>query len=292
MQQGIQCNKCSQMNVFGSKFCAYCGVRLQYQCPQCGGMVEPGLRFCSSCGMQMAWDAAVQQPIVPQQVSHYSQFNELPEVKQSFQSSQSFMPAQFSSLPAEDNSIRQQFPSDSKREEIKRTAVSSSFSEADIARKEEYRPPRKINMLLIVLVIIVLLIAALFVADTLMKGTMTSGLFQSSTSVPVRATGTVNTTAQSLYTAYAINRMTAQMLYDDQSLEISGTILSTGIAADQTPFLKLAGGIDRLGVHCAFDKQNQNQIALLKPGSTVSIHGVCDGYYGSDVRLIQCNLLN
>lgn len=262
MQQAIQCSKCGLDNPFGSKFCSHCGARLLYQCPRCNGLLDPGLRFCPACGMPLDWTGAVKQEPQPPPVRDLPQ----PEMPPAIES-----------------------------KEFAVAAPSPASKPADIEQKERPSPKKKANIWLIIVILIVLLIAALFIIDMLSKGTLSAGLLQSSTSAsaaPVRSSGTVTITAQSLYTAYAVNRMSAQMLYDDQKIKVSGVIRSTGIKSDDTPFVNLTGGIDTIGIYCAFDKGNQSQIAQLKPGNTVTIQGVCDGYYGTDVRLNQCVLFN
>ncbi len=263
MQQGIQCNKCGLGNPFGSKFCSHCGAKLQYQCPRCNGLLEPGLKFCPACGMALDWGGGVNQEPKPPIIREFPK----PEM-----------------LPSTESN------------EVKIPAASPASQPAETVQKEKSKPKKKANIWLIVLIVIVLLIAALFIVDMFSQGTLSASLLQSSTSTlastPVRSSGTVAITAQSLYAAYAMNRTAAQMLYDDQKIKVSGFIRSTGISAGDAPFVNLIGGIDTIGVYCAFDKQNQSQIAQLKPGNTVTIQGICDGYYGTDVRLNQCVLFN
>ena len=260
MQQGIQCSKCGFNNPFGSKFCSHCGAKLLYQCPQCNGLLEPGLRFCPACGMALDWGGMVkQEPPLPI-------ISELPR---------SEMP------PVTENKAA--------------TALSPTSQPTETIQKEQPKPKKKVNIWLIALIIIIVLIVALFLVDIFSKGTLSAGLLHSSTLVsatPVRSSETVVITAQSLYAAYAMNRISAQMMYDDQKIKVSGVIRSTGITADDVPFINLIAGIDVIGIHCSFDKGNQSQIAQLKPGGTVSIQGTCDGYYGTDVRLNQCVLFN
>ena len=49
----IVCPKCKSQVVSGSKFCNYCGTKLENKCPNCGAPVTPDSVFCAECGHKL-----------------------------------------------------------------------------------------------------------------------------------------------------------------------------------------------------------------------------------------------
>lgn len=49
----IVCPKCKSQVVSGSKFCNYCGTKLENECPNCGAPVTPDSVFCAECGHKL-----------------------------------------------------------------------------------------------------------------------------------------------------------------------------------------------------------------------------------------------
>ena len=49
----IDCPKCKSQVVGGSKFCNYCGTKLENECPNCGATVTPDSVFCAECGHKL-----------------------------------------------------------------------------------------------------------------------------------------------------------------------------------------------------------------------------------------------
>ena len=45
-----KCQKCSHINVEGSKFCSLCGSSLQPKCSKCENIPPQGSKFCNQCG--------------------------------------------------------------------------------------------------------------------------------------------------------------------------------------------------------------------------------------------------
>ncbi len=50
----MKCSQCQHENKSGSKFCSYCGTKLQIICFQCGSKVGSTDLFCSECGADLA----------------------------------------------------------------------------------------------------------------------------------------------------------------------------------------------------------------------------------------------
>ena len=49
----IVCPKCKSQVVGGSKFCNYCGAKLENKCSNCGAAVTPDSIFCAECGHKL-----------------------------------------------------------------------------------------------------------------------------------------------------------------------------------------------------------------------------------------------
>ena len=52
-QKAAVCPSCGNACQSGSKFCNYCGAKLEDRCAYCGSVVQPGSRFCPECGHQI-----------------------------------------------------------------------------------------------------------------------------------------------------------------------------------------------------------------------------------------------
>lgn len=49
----IVCPNCKAQVVGGSKFCNYCGAKLENKCPNCDAAVTPDSVFCAECGHKL-----------------------------------------------------------------------------------------------------------------------------------------------------------------------------------------------------------------------------------------------
>jgi class 3 adenylate cyclase/tetratricopeptide (TPR) repeat protein len=58
----MQCPRCQQENLPGSKFCLECGAKLDARCPACGSGNPPGHKFCHECGMTLGAGASQVMP--------------------------------------------------------------------------------------------------------------------------------------------------------------------------------------------------------------------------------------
>ena len=47
------CPNCHTQIPGGSRFCSYCGIRLNNKCPKCGADIIDGSAFCASCGEKL-----------------------------------------------------------------------------------------------------------------------------------------------------------------------------------------------------------------------------------------------
>lgn len=71
LTNGRRCPSCNEVVVEGSKFCPYCGAKLENQevqpapakvtilCPNCGAQIEANSAFCPECGNKI--DLLIQQ---------------------------------------------------------------------------------------------------------------------------------------------------------------------------------------------------------------------------------------
>ncbi|HZD82258.1 MAG TPA: zinc ribbon domain-containing protein, partial [Nitrososphaeraceae archaeon] len=50
----IICLQCNKDNAQGSKFCNYCGAKLQNSCSNCGNINPENSAFCNQCGLALA----------------------------------------------------------------------------------------------------------------------------------------------------------------------------------------------------------------------------------------------
>ena len=51
----MKCNHCEKEIQEGSKFCPYCGQKVEQviKCPNCGNSIRPGDIFCMCCGKKV-----------------------------------------------------------------------------------------------------------------------------------------------------------------------------------------------------------------------------------------------
>lgn len=49
----MPCPNCHTQIPGGSRFCSYCGTRLNNKCPKCGADIIDGSAFCASCGEKL-----------------------------------------------------------------------------------------------------------------------------------------------------------------------------------------------------------------------------------------------
>lgn len=49
----VLCPNCHTQIPGGSRFCSYCGTRLNNKCPKCGADIIDGSAFCASCGEKL-----------------------------------------------------------------------------------------------------------------------------------------------------------------------------------------------------------------------------------------------
>ena len=81
----MKCNHCNSEVADGTKFCPYCGNRIELpislRCPQCNTEVADGTKFCPNCGSPMAFQqqpqqGQYQQPYQGQYQQQYQGYNQ------------------------------------------------------------------------------------------------------------------------------------------------------------------------------------------------------------------------
>lgn len=108
-------------------------------------------------------------------------------------------------------------------------------------------------------------------------------------------TDAIEISAQDLWKAYADNEVSADSLYKDKTLSVTGTISNIGkdIIFD-TPCVSLSTG-DQFGlnaIQCFFPKEDNENEAIMKlqNGQTITIIGTCTGTPVTNVQLSACSL--
>ena len=92
-------------------------------------------------------------------------------------------------------------------------------------------------------------------------------------------------TADSLFTTYVSNEKTANAVFLDKAVQVSGTIGSVSQNADGKTILFLQTADPMFGVNCTMEESSVS----VKEGDQVTLKGICTGYT-TDVILIRCYL--
>lgn len=106
----------------------------------------------------------------------------------------------------------------------------------------------------------------------------------------------IEVSAQDLWGAYSDNEVNADNQYKDKTLAVTGTIvdISKSLVLDD-PCVALKSG-DQLGIYpvqCFFTDESENeQLATLEDGQTITITGTCAGKPVAHIQLSDCYLLN
>lgn len=104
----------------------------------------------------------------------------------------------------------------------------------------------------------------------------------------------ITVSASDLWQAYTDNKVNADNLYKDKTLEITGVIVDIGtdMLLDD-PCVSLKSG-DQLGIYpvqCFFtDDKHNEQVAALKDGDSITIVGRCTGAQIANIQLTDCSL--
>lgn len=100
--------------------------------------------------------------------------------------------------------------------------------------------------------------------------------------------------SSNLWAAYSENEVSADELYEDQFLSVTGTISSIGKdLLFETPYIALKTE-DTLGlytVQCFFSDESQiDRVSALRAGQVVTITGTCSGKYLNAVQIQDCSV--
>jgi len=92
-----------------------------------------------------------------------------------------------------------------------------------------------------------------------------------------------------LLQAFEINEDSANVLYLDKIIQVSGTVESvTEYGIGYSVYLKESDALS--GIMCSFDKTSFDT-AIVKPGSRAVVKGLCTGYL-MDVILNKCSVVS
>jgi len=112
--------------------------------------------------------------------------------------------------------------------------------------------------------------------------------------VTLRSDGTVAVPPQVLYRIYSKNEVTADELFKDHSLEISGIVERVAKDIFNSPYVtfRLDKGVFG-SVQCIFARAGDQteKLATLVPGKTATIRGKCTGKTFTSVILTDCSVV-
>lgn len=100
----------------------------------------------------------------------------------------------------------------------------------------------------------------------------------------------ISVTADALFMAYSNNQSSADSLYLDKTIAVTGEIIKAGVNQEGQQNVELKTSQDNGTVFCTLKEQQQ-----LQPGQTVTLKGICKGYRDQmlffDVVLTDCYLM-
>ena len=97
-----------------------------------------------------------------------------------------------------------------------------------------------------------------------------------------------------LIDAYTSNEVSADQQYEDQYLEITGTIASIGTDLTDTPYITFnkGGMFETNSIQCFFSDDDQvAKVANLSEGQTITIRGTCSGLSLFNVLIKDCTIV-
>jgi hypothetical protein len=94
---------------------------------------------------------------------------------------------------------------------------------------------------------------------------------------PADETG-VKITAEELFSKYESNESDANTSYLNKTLEVSGTIMDSGVNQDGEPTLTLNAGNEMFGVLITFNPTEKEKVSAKQNGDKVTLKGICSGY--------------
>lgn len=95
-------------------------------------------------------------------------------------------------------------------------------------------------------------------------------------------------TAKELYGTFAKDEPTANKLYVNKVLEVSGTVMQVDKNGQEVTVLLSGGGRDAGGVNCSLSANTTAD--LPKSGESIRIKGLCTGFL-MDVSLVDATIL-
>jgi hypothetical protein len=103
----------------------------------------------------------------------------------------------------------------------------------------------------------------------------------------------IEVNATDLIAAYNENEVSADNEYKDKTLKITGIVSNIGVDVADRAYVMLKDENNEfsvLGVQCYFETEQQDSIASLKEGDTITVTGTCEGKVIS-VSVKSCELV-
>lgn len=105
----------------------------------------------------------------------------------------------------------------------------------------------------------------------------------------------IEITANELYTAYEENEVAAEEKYDSKKVKITGVVSdinSSGFLTSTNVLLSVKSKSWFGCVQCNFNSDNEEAVAKLSKGSTVTIIGTCDSLSTFNVMIRNCKIVD
>lgn len=88
--------------------------------------------------------------------------------------------------------------------------------------------------------------------------------------------------AEQLFYFFNRNEDSAMVVFSDQIIQVTGTLLTKDLSNELEPQITLKTNINNGFIRCGFKPNELKNIAKLKDSSTVKIKGICKGMNGDD----------
>ena|ERR1035437_1779982 len=112
----------------------------------------------------------------------------------------------------------------------------------------------------------------------------------------VKGAKTIPVTAEALYNSYTFDSAKAKTIYENKILAISGEVKQVSLNQQNEQIILLKTNVDGGNINFTMEEN----IANPKPGSIITLKGICSGYIGGDaemelpgdVFMIRCYLVS
>jgi len=110
------------------------------------------------------------------------------------------------------------------------------------------------------------------------------------TPTPAPSPEVVEVDCNTLYNDYTDNPINADKLYRNKTLKLTGTISDIGRAVTEETYVLFRAGKNG-EVHITFEKSEEDKVANLKKGQSITVTGFCYGLLLGDVALGHCHIV-